>query len=53
MITGDPTRRTKRYPIGLGTQGELRERAAHWSCLRYGTNAQGVRNPPQRSAHDT
>ncbi|KAJ7718666.1 hypothetical protein B0H16DRAFT_1678161 [Mycena metata] len=35
MITGDPKRRTKKFPIGLGTQDELRERAIQWSCLRF------------------
>ncbi|KAJ7185012.1 hypothetical protein C8R46DRAFT_883200 [Mycena filopes] len=35
MITGDPKRRSKKFPIGLGTQDELRERAIQWSCLRY------------------
>ncbi|KAF8169957.1 hypothetical protein K438DRAFT_1982857 [Mycena galopus ATCC 62051] len=35
MITGNPTRRNKTYPVGLGTQAELAERAVQWSCLRY------------------
>jgi hypothetical protein len=37
MLSGDPTRRTKRWPIGLGTQAELAERATQWTCLRYNT----------------
>jgi hypothetical protein len=37
MLSGDPTRRTKRWPVGLGTQAELAERAAQWTCLRYNT----------------
>lgn len=43
MVTGTPTRRSKKYPVGEGSQGELRERATQWSCLRYSANppAQG------------
>lgn len=41
MITGNPTRRSKKYPIGQGSQGELGERAIQWSCLRYGTGNNG------------
>jgi hypothetical protein len=37
MLSGDPTRRTKRWPVGLGTQAELAERATQWTCLRYNT----------------
>ncbi|KAK7042128.1 WSC domain protein [Favolaschia claudopus] len=35
MLTGNPTRRTKKFPVGQGSQGELAERAIQWSCLRY------------------
>jgi hypothetical protein len=41
MLSGDPTRRTKRWPAGLGTQAELAERAAQWTCLRAGTAGYG------------
>ncbi|KAJ7240636.1 hypothetical protein B0H12DRAFT_51867 [Mycena haematopus] len=41
MLSGDPTRRMKRYPVGLGTQLELRERAIQWSCLRYSVGLGG------------
>ncbi|KAF7333849.1 WSC domain protein [Mycena venus] len=41
MITGDPKRRSKKFPIGLGTQEELRERAIQWSCLRYSVGLPG------------
>lgn len=41
MITGDPTRRSKKYPVGEGSQGELGERAIEWVCLRYGTGNVG------------
>ncbi|EPQ54999.1 hypothetical protein GLOTRDRAFT_105878 [Gloeophyllum trabeum ATCC 11539] len=43
MITGDPRRRSKKYPVGEGSQGELSERAIQWSCLRYGS-AEGYDN---------
>lgn len=35
MIAGDMTLRSKQYEEGEGSQGELRERATKWSCLRY------------------
>ncbi|KAK7059758.1 WSC domain protein [Favolaschia claudopus] len=35
MLTGSPTRRTKKFRVGEGSQGELAERAVQWSCLRY------------------
>ncbi|KAF5347837.1 hypothetical protein D9758_013820 [Tetrapyrgos nigripes] len=38
MITGNPVKRTKVYPDGLGTQEELGERAIAWACLRYTTS---------------
>ncbi|KAF7351502.1 WSC domain protein [Mycena sanguinolenta] len=41
MITGNPARRSKKYPVGLGTQDELRERAIQWSCLRYSAGQPG------------
>ncbi|KAF7359970.1 WSC domain protein [Mycena venus] len=41
MITNDPKRRSKKFPIGLGTQEELRERAVQWSCLRYSVGLPG------------
>ncbi|KAJ7800475.1 hypothetical protein B0H14DRAFT_3113904 [Mycena olivaceomarginata] len=41
MLTGDAKRRSKRYPVGLGTQAELRERAVQWSCLRYSAGQTG------------
>ncbi|KAJ7629679.1 hypothetical protein DFH06DRAFT_1102218 [Mycena polygramma] len=44
MITGDPTRRSKKYTFGLGTQEELRERAIQWVCLRYSANETDVYN---------
>ncbi|KAG6822982.1 hypothetical protein H0H93_004454, partial [Arthromyces matolae] len=39
MLTGNPAARSHVYPPGEGSQGELRERAIQWSCLRY---TQGV-----------
>nr|AEL31250.1 hypothetical protein [Armillaria mellea] len=41
MISGDPKKRSFKYPTGLGTQAELAERAIEWSCLRYTTNNPG------------
>jgi hypothetical protein len=41
MLSGDPTRRTKRWPVGLGTQAELAERATQWTCLRYTAGVTG------------
>ncbi|TCD71412.1 hypothetical protein EIP91_010118 [Steccherinum ochraceum] len=38
MITGDPTRRAKKFPAGQGSQDELAERAIQWTCLRYTVN---------------
>ncbi|KAK0199439.1 hypothetical protein DFS33DRAFT_233960 [Desarmillaria ectypa] len=38
MITGDPRKRSFKYPTGLGTQAELAERAIAWICLRYTTS---------------
>lgn len=35
MIAGDMTLRAKKFKEGEGSQGELRERALKWSCLRY------------------
>ena len=35
MVSGNPTARSKKYPAGLGTQAELRERAVFFDCLRY------------------
>ncbi|KJA22476.1 hypothetical protein HYPSUDRAFT_40849 [Hypholoma sublateritium FD-334 SS-4] len=40
MISGDPTRRSRKYTPGEGSQGELAERAIEWECLRY-TSATG------------
>ncbi|KAG8728130.1 hypothetical protein FRC12_021990 [Ceratobasidium sp. 428] len=37
MVSGNPFSRSKKYAEGLGTQAELRERAAGWICLRYTT----------------
>ncbi|GLB38516.1 putative protein with domain of unknown function (DUF1996) [Lyophyllum shimeji] len=39
MLSGNPRARSKKYPEGEGSQGELRERAIQWSCLRYPSNA--------------
>ncbi|TFK45567.1 hypothetical protein OE88DRAFT_1113852 [Heliocybe sulcata] len=44
MITGNPMRRSKQFAVGEGSQGELRERAVQWSCLRYGTSNEGYDN---------
>ncbi|KAJ6492538.1 hypothetical protein C8R47DRAFT_432028 [Mycena vitilis] len=44
MITGDPTRRSKKYTFRSGGQGELRERAIQWVCLRYSANETDVYN---------
>ncbi|KAG5641252.1 hypothetical protein DXG03_005658 [Asterophora parasitica] len=33
-----------RYPVGQGSQEELRERANHWECLRYTTNQPSYAN---------
>ncbi|KAG6832002.1 hypothetical protein H0H92_006037 [Tricholoma furcatifolium] len=41
MVSGDPTSRSQKYTPGEGSQGELRERAVTWSCLRYTVNATG------------
>ncbi|KAK7055313.1 WSC domain protein [Favolaschia claudopus] len=41
MITGSPARRSKKFPVGEGSQGELAERAIQWSCLRYTANLPG------------
>ncbi|KAG9088375.1 hypothetical protein FRC06_002059 [Ceratobasidium sp. 370] len=38
MVSGNAYSRSKKYAEGLGTQAELRERAAGWICLRYTTN---------------
>ncbi|KZW02977.1 hypothetical protein EXIGLDRAFT_664593 [Exidia glandulosa HHB12029] len=35
MLAGDMTLRSKKYAENEGSQGELRERAMKWSCLRY------------------
>ncbi|KAF5310186.1 hypothetical protein D9619_010599 [Psilocybe cf. subviscida] len=35
MISGSPTRRSKKYTVGEGSQAELAERAVEWECLRY------------------
>ncbi|KAF4566439.1 hypothetical protein EYR36_011865 [Pleurotus pulmonarius] len=42
MISGDPTRRAKKYTEGLGTQAELAERAISYTCLRYTTTNEDV-----------
>ncbi|KAF8884527.1 hypothetical protein BD779DRAFT_779221 [Infundibulicybe gibba] len=39
MLTGNPTARSKKYPDLEGSQGELRERAVGYSCLRYPNDA--------------
>ncbi|TFK51155.1 hypothetical protein OE88DRAFT_1630321 [Heliocybe sulcata] len=44
MTTGNPARRSKKYAVGEGSQGELSERAAHWVCLRYGAGNEGRTN---------
>ncbi|KAG5724570.1 hypothetical protein E4T56_gene19828 [Termitomyces sp. T112] len=35
MLSGNPVARSQKYTPGEGSQGELRERAVFWSCLRY------------------
>ncbi|PPQ96696.1 hypothetical protein CVT26_010248 [Gymnopilus dilepis] len=35
MISGSPTRRSRKFTPGEGSQGELAERAIEWECLRY------------------
>lgn len=40
MIAGNALSRSKKYVDGEGSQAELRERSAQWSCLRY-PNADG------------
>ncbi|KAF7419237.1 hypothetical protein PC9H_001824 [Pleurotus ostreatus] len=42
MISGDPTRRAKKYTEGMGTQEELAERAITYTCLRYTTTNEDV-----------
>ncbi|KAF8895538.1 hypothetical protein BD779DRAFT_1434109 [Infundibulicybe gibba] len=39
MLSGNPTARSKKYPRLEGSQGELRERAVEYACLRYPSNA--------------
>ncbi|KAL0961314.1 hypothetical protein HGRIS_006272 [Hohenbuehelia grisea] len=39
MLSGNPTARSKKYAVGEGSQGELRERAVEWACLRYPNEA--------------
>ncbi|KAF8158279.1 hypothetical protein B0H34DRAFT_846084 [Crassisporium funariophilum] len=39
MISGNPRSRSKKFAVGEGSQGELRERAVHWACLRYPSSA--------------
>jgi hypothetical protein len=39
MISGSPTRRSKKYTVGEGSQAELAERAVEWECLRYTVTA--------------
>ncbi|KAF8908199.1 hypothetical protein CPB84DRAFT_1843653 [Gymnopilus junonius] len=42
MISGSPTRRSRKFTPGDGSQGELAERAIEWECLRYSnSSAQG------------
>jgi len=41
MLTGDMTRRVKRYEDGEGSQAELEERATKFTCLRYTAGASG------------
>ncbi|KAG6903259.1 hypothetical protein C0995_000154 [Termitomyces sp. Mi166 len=41
MLSGNPAARSQKYPRGEGSQGELRERAVFWSCLRYTTSNPG------------
>jgi hypothetical protein len=41
MLSGNPARRSKKYPVGQGSQGELAERATQWSCLRYSAGKPG------------
>ncbi|KAF9458555.1 hypothetical protein BDZ94DRAFT_1270336 [Collybia nuda] len=39
MISGNPRARSKKYPRLEGSQGELRERAVEYACLRYPNDA--------------
>ncbi|PPQ69884.1 hypothetical protein CVT25_005589 [Psilocybe cyanescens] len=41
MISGDPTRRSRKYSTGQGSQAELAERAVEWECLRYTSSTAG------------
>ncbi|KAF9552842.1 hypothetical protein CPC08DRAFT_767996 [Agrocybe pediades] len=45
MISGSPTRRSRKFTPGEGSQAELAERAVEWECLRYTTDyATGYNN---------
>jgi len=45
MISGSPTRRSRKYTPNSGGQGELAERAIQWTCLRY--------NAPGQTGYDS